>query len=268
MVDLRILSLGAGVQSTTLALMIEKGEVPMVDCGIFADTMAEPFNVYTHLDWLKKQVSFPIHIVKFRNLKEDIIEASKGNFKSFHAPFFSKDENGKKGILFRTCTRNYKIEPINKKVRELLGYSKGQRVKKETKVQMLMGISKDEIQRTSRNKLKYIQNEYPLIDLDMRRSNCIEWMEKNNFPKPPRSACTFCPYHSTKEFKDIKENSEKEWQEVLKIDEIIRNNKHPKIHQPLYVHSSCTPLKDIDLNEKQNQQDLFNDICDDGMCGV
>ena len=70
------------------------------------------------------------------------------------------------------------------------------------------------------------------------------------------------------EFKDIKENSEKEWQEVVEIDEIIRNNKHPKIHQPLYVHSSCTPLKDIDLDEKQDQQDLFNDICDDGMCGV
>ena len=32
---LRILSLGAGVQSSTLAFMIEKGEVPMVDCGIF-----------------------------------------------------------------------------------------------------------------------------------------------------------------------------------------------------------------------------------------
>jgi hypothetical protein len=36
--SLRILSLGAGVQSSTLALMINKGEVPMVDAAIFADT--------------------------------------------------------------------------------------------------------------------------------------------------------------------------------------------------------------------------------------
>jgi hypothetical protein len=35
--NLRILSLGAGVQSSALALMIEKGEVPMVDAAIFAD---------------------------------------------------------------------------------------------------------------------------------------------------------------------------------------------------------------------------------------
>ena len=49
---LRVLSLGAGVQSTTLALMVEKGEIPMVDCGIFADVGAEPKAVYEHLDWL------------------------------------------------------------------------------------------------------------------------------------------------------------------------------------------------------------------------
>jgi len=35
---LRVLSLGAGVQSSTLALMIEKGLIPKVSCGIFADT--------------------------------------------------------------------------------------------------------------------------------------------------------------------------------------------------------------------------------------
>jgi hypothetical protein len=37
---LRVLSLGAGVQSTTVALMIEKGEIPKVDCAIFADVKA------------------------------------------------------------------------------------------------------------------------------------------------------------------------------------------------------------------------------------
>lgn len=36
---LRILSLGAGVQSTTMALMAAHGEIgPMPDCAIFADT--------------------------------------------------------------------------------------------------------------------------------------------------------------------------------------------------------------------------------------
>ena len=65
---LRILSLGAGVQSTTLALMIEKGEIPMVDCAIFSDTMGEPKKVYEHLDWLEQNVSFPIYRISKGNL--------------------------------------------------------------------------------------------------------------------------------------------------------------------------------------------------------
>ena len=36
--NLRVLALGAGVQSTALALMIEKGEFEKVDCAIFDDT--------------------------------------------------------------------------------------------------------------------------------------------------------------------------------------------------------------------------------------
>ena len=50
MADLRILSLGAGVQSSTLALMIEKGEIPMVDAAIFADTQAESKETYEFLN--------------------------------------------------------------------------------------------------------------------------------------------------------------------------------------------------------------------------
>lgn len=50
---LHIISLGAGVQSTTLALMAAGGGLtPMPDCAIFADTGEEPSAVYRHLDWL------------------------------------------------------------------------------------------------------------------------------------------------------------------------------------------------------------------------
>ena len=156
MADLRILSLGAGVQSSTLALMIEKGEIPMVDAGIFADVKGEPLAVYKHLNWLEKQLSYPIYRVSWRNLKKDIFDASEGNYKGFTAPFYTKNEvTGKKGMLRRQCTADYKIKPVVKKIRELLGYKKGERVKKGTNVELLMGISKDEIFRMKTNRLKY-----------------------------------------------------------------------------------------------------------------
>src|SRR5580693_1262892 len=51
----RVLSLGAGWQSTTLLLMSIKGELPMLDAWVFADTQYEPEAVYAHLEWLKEQ---------------------------------------------------------------------------------------------------------------------------------------------------------------------------------------------------------------------
>ena len=47
---LRLLSLGAGVQSTTLLLMSLCGELPKLDAAIFADTGWEPARVYEHLE--------------------------------------------------------------------------------------------------------------------------------------------------------------------------------------------------------------------------
>ena len=56
---LRVLSLGAGVQSSALALMAEEGDAPMPDCAIFADVGAEPQEVYDYLEYLKAFYPFP-----------------------------------------------------------------------------------------------------------------------------------------------------------------------------------------------------------------
>jgi hypothetical protein len=49
---LRVLSLGAGVQFSTVALMMKHGEIEKADVMIFADTGAEPPSVYKYLGWL------------------------------------------------------------------------------------------------------------------------------------------------------------------------------------------------------------------------
>ena len=79
---LRALSLGAGVQSTTLALMAAHGEIgPMPDCAIFADTGWEPQAVYDHLAWLMSPnvLPFPVHIVSDGNIREQLIAVGQGN---------------------------------------------------------------------------------------------------------------------------------------------------------------------------------------------
>tara|TARA_R100001224_G_C4001883_1_gene142990 strand:+ start:150 stop:986 length:837 start_codon:yes stop_codon:yes gene_type:complete len=273
---LRILSLGAGVQSSTLALMIEKGEVPMVDGAVFADVKGEPKSVYTHLDWLEKQLSYPVYRVTWRDLKQDILDAAEGKYTAFTAPFFTKNPvTGKKGLLRRQCTNMYKIGPVVQQVRKMLGLEKGEKRKKGTRVEMLMGISRDEVFRIKTNRLKYITNVYPLVDLKMTRSDCLTWMEKFNYPKPPRSACTFCPYHSNEEWREIKKNKE-EWDEVVAMDRAIRhqekhkakNENSTEVLDEIYLHREGIPIDQVDFDKKKkdDQLDLFQSECE-GMCG-
>mgnify|MGYP003330836884 CR=1 FL=1 len=54
------------------------------------------------------------------NEKPYILDASKGKYKGFTAPFFTKNTfNNEKGMLRRQCTADYRIKPVIKKIREL-----------------------------------------------------------------------------------------------------------------------------------------------------
>ncbi len=261
MADLRILSLGAGVQSSTLALMIEKGEIPMVDAAIFADTQAESKETYEFLNWLKSLLSYPVYIISKGNLTEHLL-----NTDFPIAPFYSFNTvTGKKGLMMRQCTNDYKIQPIIQQVRKLLGLKKREKIKKHIKVDMLMGISKDEIFRMKPNRMPYITNVYPLIDLNMRRQDCINWFKKYYDKTPPRSACIYCPYKNDKEWIHLKTHNPEEWQQVIEFDKKIRNNSRKK-EEEVYVHKSCKPIIEVDLNKKDNQLDLFDGLCE-GYCG-
>jgi len=105
-----IISLGAGVQSSTMALMAAHGEIgPMPDCAIFADTQSEPQSVYTWLDWLEKQLPFPVYRVTKGSLEtvSTTIRRSKNDnlYTNGQPPAFMMIRRGEKpGILQRQCT--------------------------------------------------------------------------------------------------------------------------------------------------------------------
>ena len=144
---LRVLSLGAGVQSTVMAMMAESEAFgPRPDCAIFADTGWEPKEVYGHLNWLEKQISFPVHRVTSGNIKHDLennLNTTGHRFAS--VPFFMVNKDGTFGMARRQCTSEYKLKPIRKKVRELIGLKPRQRTPKGVMVEMWMGISRDEV---------------------------------------------------------------------------------------------------------------------------
>lgn len=267
---LTVVSLGAGVQSTTMALMAARGEIsPIPDAAIFADTGAEPKGVYKHLDWLEPQLPFPVYRVSAGNLRDEIIGAMRGrNRMDARPPFFTNTG----GMLHRQCTQDFKIIPIERQVRNLLGLKKGQRGPKHPVVEQWIGISSDEAMRMKPSRRSYIKHRWPLIELGMTRAACLRWNEERQYPRPPKSSCTFCPYHSDKQWRDLRDNDPQAFAEAVMIDAAIRPGMPGPKRPPgdaWWVHRSLVPLDQVDLrtDAELGQPDLFGNECE-GMCGV
>jgi hypothetical protein len=184
------------------------------------------------------------------------------------------DAKGNRGMSRRQCTREYKIDPIVKKIRELLGLKKGERAARDVQVVQWIGISWDEMQRMKISGHKYIEHRWPLIEKQMSRRHCLQWMAERQYPKPAKSACLGCPYSTNAQWRNLKDNSPEEWAETVAVDKAIRNGspkqqaRPEKVRSKLYLHKDCVPLDEADLSTPEERgQYSFLDECD-GMCGV
>jgi hypothetical protein len=156
----RVLSLGAGVQSTTLLLMSLRGELPRLDAAVFADTQAEPKAVYRHLEWLKSlcgHAGLPLHVGTAGDLRRDNIEFRRNrrvvrpdgkNTRYASIPLFVKNPDGSQGRVKRQCTKEYKIEVVDRILRRLvLGLGPRERLPRVPVVEHWFGITTDESRR-------------------------------------------------------------------------------------------------------------------------
>lgn len=268
-----VLNLGAGVQSSTLALMAAAGEItPMLDFAIFADTQAEPASVYKWLDWLERQLPFPVHRVTKGNMTEAMMTfrtAKDGRvWTKSMIPAFMQAPDGNIGLLGRSCTANYKITPILQNLRRLCGIKRGE---KNLKITQWIGISYDEIQRMKPSRDKWTQHRWPLIELEMRRHDCIAWLKKHGYPEPPRSACSYCPFHSNKEWRRLRDHEPEAFAEAVRVEQELQRIKAATDNKRSvpWLHKSCVPLDQVNLSTEMDagQIDMFGNECE-GLCGV
>ncbi len=93
-------------------------------------------------------------------------------------------------------------------------------------------------------------------------------MEKHGYPEPPRSACTYCPYHSDTYWQRMKDEDPVSWTEAVEMDQTIRGGIY-RTKNELYLHRSLVPLDEVEFKtETYMDQETFNfgDECE-GMCG-
>jgi len=290
MKTLRILNLGAGVQSTTVLLMACKGILPKFDAAIFADTQWEPKEVYEHLAWLagvSGAAGIPVLQVTAGNLREDSLaflydHKSQGR-RAAMLPFFIKNPDGSRGKANRQCTSDYKVEIIEQTIRrQILGVKPGHRVPEGVQVIQAMGISSDEVRRARGRGDYWRQTQYPLcrigdetLPAPMSRHDCLAWLGKY-YPGRvvPRSACIGCPFHDDNEWLAIKAKPE-QWADAVDFDHKAREADDRRIGETnallgrRYLHDSLVPLDEVILKPRAvvDQVGFWREECL-GMCGV
>lgn len=265
---MRILSLGAGVQSTAMLLMADAGELgPKPDHAIFSDTGWEPPAVYEHLDRLEEATSIPIHRVSAGDIREKTLESKSGK-RCASLPLWMKTDKGVEGTLRRQCTREYKAEPVREKIRSILGLKKGERAAGKYEVEQWLGITVDEASRMKPTGICWITNRYPLVEKSMHREDCVTWLAKAGWDRPAKSACIGCPYHSDLYWREMKRERPEEWQQAVEFDKDIRTGLRG-VSNLAYIHRSLQPLDEVDLRTREDhgQINMFIEECS-GMCGV
>jgi hypothetical protein len=279
-----VISLGGGVQSSCIAMMAASGEItPMPQAAIFADTQGEPKAVYDWMDWLEKQVPFPVIRVTAGNLADAELEirtsrTSGKKYRKARIPAFGRNPDGSRGILGRKCTADFKIEPIRRHLRRMCGISRGQ---KECTVTQWIGISYDEMGRARASHDPWCQMRFPLLERDMTRDDCLAWMKSHGHPEPPRSACLFCPFHSDHEWTRIKAGDKGEWDYVQEFERRMQSASAEagNMRAVPFLHPTLVSIGDVEFRPKpvavpgQKQltmHAMWNDIKNDcsGMCGV
>ena len=170
------------------------------------------------------------------------------------------------GQLNRSCTHRWKIVTMRRwlqkyrRVEDWEGNLLGVRP-----VEQWLNISMDEWQRAKDSDVKYITNRFPLIEKRMTRNDCINDLERHGIEVPPKSSCTFCPFHNRAAWREMKAEDGADWREAVSVDEALRKVRPPF---DLFLHTDRIPLIEVDLRTPTDHGhlDFWQSTCDSGYC--
>ena len=194
-----------------------------------------------------------------------------GNRNFVDLPVYLQGRNGQSDGMGRLPrTERYKIPPVRRKLRELPGHSKGQRVPSHTTVELWLGISTDESIRMRTSRDRWIHNRYPLIEAGMCGSDCLAWWKACYDRRLERSACIGCPYRSRRRWAETKGRCPELFAEAVDIDANLRGRlafaKEPYLHPLRIPLDQAVSLDESGLGIVGRSDGCGNEC--EGHCGV
>ena len=264
--QLRVLSLGVGLQSVVLAFMSARGDLPPLDAAIFSDTGDEKRATYDYLDYLRERVPFPIIVTRRPGLtlgQHAVKIATSAVTRTCSPPWHTAEPDG---MLPKQCNSEFKKRPIQREIARLVREATGKQRPPHTPiVEQWFGMTTDELWRMASNERRYIHNRYPLTELGLARRDCVPWLERRQLRIPPKSSCKYCPFQRDDQWLDMKLNHPEDFADAVALDYAIRPGFHG-MQGRAYAHRARRPLDEIEFDPSPGQGRVdFG--CGEGICG-
>lgn len=269
---MKILSFGAGMQSTALALMSCENAmisdsppnpaVPIYDLVIYCDLGMEPPWVYKQMEFVRDACEKAG--IRFEKLDTHLYEHLMTNYgerRTVSIPWWTVNpDDGKKGkVSRRFCTLDFKTAKISKFIKhEVLGYRKFQRKMNPADLkghEMHLGFSAEEKKRCKENPHPFFVNRFPLVDMGWTRAESYRYCLDVWGIDLKASACSFCPYHTNYFFNHLKEEYNEHYQQLLEVDHLLQDKKpHPSMNNRFFISRSHKRLEDLSAEDCQDMQ--------------
>lgn len=275
--DLRVLSLGRGIQTSTLLLMACAGEIGPLDAAVFADTGGEMPGTYAYLDYLRGHAEAGIDFltVSAGDLRFEFV-ARHGRGGQPNLPVRVRHPNSSLGRLNHyRCSYDFKRRPITRAVKGLCGPPGAW---KRARVEQWIGYSAEEVGRLKpaeecrcgHNRVRratagrpfaqihtplgcircacpafdpWQVNRWPLVEAGLTRTACRDWLARHRHPRPPRSACFFCPNRKASHWIELRRGWPELWTDAVVLDDFLRHGING-LRGEGFLHPSGRPLAD------------------------
>ncbi len=218
---------GGGVDSTAIAALICRGELPPPAYAWIVDVGYEPSSTWSHVRGVLipelSRVGVTLHVLRTVDyLANPLVE-----YGHCVLPAYRRCPDGHLAKLGTHCTGKWKAKVARRWLR-----SQG-----AATIEQWIGIAADEERRVRPSRYAWIRLRYPLVDRGLGRGACVALIQREGWAVPERTSCVVCPQHSSGEWRRLAARYPQDFARAVAYEREIQR-QCPDI----YLHRSGRPL--------------------------
>jgi len=239
-------SCGGGTQSAAIAALIVRGDLPRPTHSVIVDTGREKSSTWAYYESTLRPRLSAVGVDLVRLPKDRFATVDLYSHKGeLLLPTFTTT-----GKLQTFCSAEWKRDVITRWARSV-GVEKANN---------WIGISADELRRVRQGRRQWFSPWYPLVEMGLRRVDCVRLVESMGWPTPPRSSCWCCSNMGPREWQELKDHAPDDWARAVNLERELRA-RDPGV----YLHGQRVPLPEV---LEQTSMTGLDNGCTSGLCFV